>query len=166
MLFISTRPKQNSTHQAMSSQHVSPPPAALLKSQTSVLPPHSVFYQYQAQHPRCVALLILYFRTESLNSNIRIRIIEDTCPPPAGNLPQDARKRAEAAAAAAPVSGRREKRFYICRELQVGAAVGAGGTVLAAACGRRPIRYETPPPGRPPHSAIPGTRDDCGLAPG
>lgn len=74
-------------------------------------------------------------RTESLNSDIRIRIIEDCCPPPAGNLPQDVRKRAEAAAAT-----RRENMFYICRELQVGAAVTAGGTVLATACGRRPIR--------------------------
>eukprot|EP00903_Cladosiphon_okamuranus_P011379 g10724.t2 len=83
-------------------------------------------------------------RTESLNSDIRIRIIEDACPSPAENLPQDVRRRAAAeaaaAAAAAPASGRREKRFYICRELQVGAAVGAGGTVLATACGRRPIR--------------------------
>eukprot|EP00752_Nemacystus_decipiens_P005917 g5347.t1 len=79
-------------------------------------------------------------RTESLNSDIRIRIIEDLCPPPAGNLPKDVRERAEAKAVVAPASARREKRFYICRELQVGAAVGAGGTVLATACGRRPIR--------------------------
>lgn len=100
-----------------------------------------MFAKPETHGRKLLYLVFMYFRTESLNSDIRIRIIEDACPPPAGNLPQDVRKRAEAAAAAAaPASARREKMFYICRELQIGAAVGAGGTVLATACGRRPIR--------------------------
>lgn len=77
-------------------------------------------------------------RTELLNSDMRIRIIEDICPPPAGNLPPDVRKRVEAAAAAA--GDRRENRFYICRELQLGAAVSEGGTTMSTSCGRRPVR--------------------------
>ncbi|CAM9695881.1 unnamed protein product, partial [Ectocarpus sp. 13 AM-2016] len=76
-------------------------------------------------------------RTESVNSDIRVRIIEDICPPPAENLPRDVREHAEAAAAA---RRRRDNTFYICRELQLGAAVGVGGTVMATGCGRRPIR--------------------------
>lgn len=76
-------------------------------------------------------------RIESVNSDIRVRIIEDLCPPPAENLPRHVRERAEASAAA---RRRRENTFYICRELQLGAAVGMGGTVMATGCGRRPIR--------------------------
>ncbi|CAM9997330.1 unnamed protein product [Ectocarpus fasciculatus] len=76
-------------------------------------------------------------RTESVHSDIRVRIIEDLCPPPAENLPRDVRERAQAATVA---GRRREKAFYICRELQLGAAVGVGGTVMATGCGRRPIR--------------------------
>ncbi|CAM9394937.1 unnamed protein product, partial [Hapterophycus canaliculatus] len=72
-------------------------------------------------------------RIESLDSDIRMRIIEDTCPPTARNLPRDVQRSAGAATT-------REKRFYICRELQTGAAVGKGGTTIATACGRRPIR--------------------------
>lgn len=47
------------------------------------------------------------------------------------------RKRAEAAAATEGES--RENRFYICRELQVGAAVREGGTAMSMSC-RRPVR--------------------------
>lgn len=72
-------------------------------------------------------------RIESLDSDIRIRIIEDTCPLTARNLPKDIQRSAE-------VAPKREKRFYICRELQIGAAVGEGGTTIATGCGRRPIR--------------------------
>ncbi|CAN0116693.1 unnamed protein product [Ectocarpus fasciculatus] len=75
--------------------------------------------------------------TESVSSDIRVRIIEDLCPTPAENLPIDARERAQAATV---VGRRREKAFYICRELQLGAAVGVGRTVMTAGCGRRPIR--------------------------
>lgn len=74
----------------------------------------------------------LLLRTESSTSDIRVRIIEDTCPSPAGNLPRHVQLRSGAAGA------RRENGFYICRELQVGAAVG-GGTVIGTRC-RRPIR--------------------------
>ncbi|CAM9113092.1 unnamed protein product [Scytosiphon promiscuus] len=71
-------------------------------------------------------------RIESLDSDVRIRIIEDTCPPAARNLPEDVR--------IVEATAKRERRFYICRELQVGAAVGKGGTAIATGCGRRPIR--------------------------
>lgn len=69
-------------------------------------------------------------RMESSTSDIRIRIIEDTCPPPASNLPRHVQKVSGAAIAS------REKRFYICRELQVGSTVG-GGTSMGTSC-RRP----------------------------
>lgn len=70
--------------------------------------------------------------TTSHDSEVRIRIIEDTCPPPPRNLPQHMKKRPLKAVAGG------EKCFYICRELQVGPAVGSGeemGMTL-----RRPIR--------------------------
>ncbi|CAM9897163.1 unnamed protein product, partial [Laminaria digitata] len=72
-------------------------------------------------------------RTEPSASDVRIRIIEDACPPPAGNLPRHVQKISRAAA-----GPKCESRFYICRELQVGAATG-GGTAMGTSC-RRPVR--------------------------
>lgn len=102
------------------------------------MPAHDHHMECSGTFVTHVAFSVLIFgRTESVNSDIRVRIIEDLCPPPAENLPRDVRERAEAAVVA---GRRREKTFYICRELQLGAAVGVGGTVMATGCGRRPIR--------------------------